>query len=134
MFFLFRFSTCHSVHNFPIYLGIYLFLDLFIPVLRFICLIDTLYDHKIRLVASGEKAYWELFKVRYYSVLFFFSIQLQSLKVSHSFLFWTIEFLCSVLLEDSNFLTIALFHLFLSCSNTLDSVAWLFDGICRLSI
>jgi hypothetical protein len=44
------------------------------PVLRFICLIDTLYDHKIRLVASGEKPYWELFKVGstlFCSVLFF---------------------------------------------------------------
>jgi len=29
---------------------------------RFICLIDTLYDHKIRVVASGELPYWELFQ------------------------------------------------------------------------
>jgi len=29
---------------------------------RFICLIDTLYDHKIRVVASGEAPFWELFR------------------------------------------------------------------------
>eukprot|EP00088_Acartia_fossae_P022572 TRINITY_DN2374_c0_g1_i11.p1 TRINITY_DN2374_c0_g1~~TRINITY_DN2374_c0_g1_i11.p1 ORF type:complete len:522 (-),score=84.70 TRINITY_DN2374_c0_g1_i11:250-1815(-) len=29
---------------------------------RFICLIDTLYDHKIRVVASGVAPYWELFQ------------------------------------------------------------------------
>jgi len=29
---------------------------------RFICLIDTLYDHKIRVVASGAAPYWELFQ------------------------------------------------------------------------
>jgi len=29
---------------------------------RFICLIDTLYDHKIRVVASGVVPYWELFQ------------------------------------------------------------------------
>lgn len=31
---------------------------------RFICLIDTLYDHKLRVVASGAAPYWELFQVR----------------------------------------------------------------------
>lgn len=30
---------------------------------RFICLIDTLYDHKLRVVASGAAPYWELFQV-----------------------------------------------------------------------
>jgi len=29
---------------------------------RFICLIDTLYDHKIRVVASGVAPFWELFR------------------------------------------------------------------------
>jgi len=29
---------------------------------RFICLIDTLYDHKIRVVASGVANYWDLFQ------------------------------------------------------------------------
>lgn len=29
---------------------------------RFICLIDTLYDHKIRVIASGEAPYWQLFQ------------------------------------------------------------------------
>jgi len=29
---------------------------------RFICLIDTLYDHKLRVVASGAAPYWELFQ------------------------------------------------------------------------
>jgi len=29
---------------------------------RFICLIDTLYDHKLRVVASGAVPYWDLFK------------------------------------------------------------------------
>jgi protein AFG1 len=29
---------------------------------RFICLIDTLYDHKIRVVASGQAPFWELFQ------------------------------------------------------------------------
>ena len=29
---------------------------------RFITLVDTLYDHKIRVVASGEAPYWELFQ------------------------------------------------------------------------
>ena len=29
---------------------------------RFICLIDTLYDHKLRVIASGAVPYWELFK------------------------------------------------------------------------
>jgi len=29
---------------------------------RFICLIDTLYDHKIRVVASGEADFWNLFQ------------------------------------------------------------------------
>jgi len=28
---------------------------------RFICLIDTLYDHKLRVIASGDAPYWELF-------------------------------------------------------------------------
>ena len=31
---------------------------------RFICLVDTLYDHKLRVVASGAAPYWELFQVR----------------------------------------------------------------------
>ena len=31
---------------------------------RFICLIDTLYDHKLRVVSSGAAPYWELFQVR----------------------------------------------------------------------
>ena len=30
---------------------------------RFICLVDTLYDHKLRVVASGAAPYWELFQV-----------------------------------------------------------------------
>ena len=30
---------------------------------RFICLIDTLYDHKLRVVSSGAAPYWELFQV-----------------------------------------------------------------------
>jgi len=29
---------------------------------RFICLIDTFYDHKLRVIASGAVPYWELFK------------------------------------------------------------------------
>merc|ERR1719334_1888633 len=29
---------------------------------RFICLVDTLYDHKIRVIASGEVPYWNLFQ------------------------------------------------------------------------
>lgn len=29
---------------------------------RFICLVDTLYDHKIRIVASGVAPFWELFQ------------------------------------------------------------------------
>jgi len=29
---------------------------------RFICLIDTLYDHKLRVIASGDAPYWELFQ------------------------------------------------------------------------
>jgi len=29
---------------------------------RFICLIDTLYDHKIRVIASGDAPYWQLFQ------------------------------------------------------------------------
>ncbi len=29
---------------------------------RFITLIDTLYDHKTRVVATGEAPYWELFQ------------------------------------------------------------------------
>jgi len=29
---------------------------------RFICLIDTLYDHKLRVIASGAVPYWELFQ------------------------------------------------------------------------
>ena len=31
---------------------------------RFICLVDTLYDHKLRVVASGAAPYWELFQVK----------------------------------------------------------------------
>jgi len=29
---------------------------------RFICLIDTLYEHKLRVIASGHAPYWELFQ------------------------------------------------------------------------
>ena len=29
---------------------------------RFISLVDTLYDHKVRVVASGSVLYWDLFR------------------------------------------------------------------------